>query len=124
MKRDLELVRELLIKIEQNESGKPIQLTAEDGASYTHEKVQYQLKLMWQAGLIDAKDISSFDGPDILILGMTWQGHDFLDVARDNNIWEAASDSAEQKGTELRSLPFEIAKELLIETAKKFIFGS
>lgn len=123
MKRNLEFVRDLLLMIEEKNTTDSFFLRANEEDPYTNEEMQYHLLLMYDAGLIDGRDCSTSDGPDFLIHGMTWHGHDFLDAARDQTIWNAASEQAESKGVELKGLPFEIAKELLFEAAKKMFFS-
>lgn len=119
MKRDLGLVRDLLLIIEEKQQNQPIQLSSNDGLDYDDKEIQYNLSLMLDAQLIKGKDVSSFEGLDVLINGITWQGHDFLDSARNKQVWEIANDKAESKGSELRKLPFDVAKALLVESAKK-----
>ena len=122
MKRDLNIVRQLLLDIEKHDSTHPFTLTPDEKDSFTNEEMQYHLFLMHQAGLISGQDISTFDGPQFLIKGMTWQGHEFLEAARNDQVWNAANDKAEDKGMDLKSLPFEIAKELLFEYTKRMFF--
>jgi DNA-binding transcriptional ArsR family regulator len=81
MKRDFELVREILLKIEEKESAKgwiEIQL---DG--FTPEQISYHIKLLDEAGFIEARDASTNDRICWKPMNLTWEGHEFLDTARD-----------------------------------------
>lgn len=44
-----------------------------------------------------------------------------LDAARNDKVWGKAEETAESKGMDLRSLPIEIVKDLLVESAKALI---
>ena len=59
MKRDMELVRAILLAMEDSPSTGPGELVIPD---YDTEAVMYHLKIMREAGLIKAVDASSADG--------------------------------------------------------------
>lgn len=58
----------------------------------TDEIVDYHVHLMSQAGLITAIDTTALDSasPGAIPLGITWAGHDFLDAAKDDTLWNKA----------------------------------
>lgn len=93
MKRDMNLVREILKWAEQQENGYTGGNPSFDEAS--DEVVAYHVHLMWEAGLINAIDSTSMESssPDAEILSITWDGYEFLDAARDDNIWNKAKES-------------------------------
>jgi hypothetical protein len=121
MKRDLELVRKLLLDIEELYDGKPIVLGPDEVDLYTNKEIQYHLGLMTEIGFVKSSDMSSKDGKLYLIKGLTWSGHDFLDAARNDKVWDEAKVEAEKKGSKFKDLPFEIAKALLIQTSKNML---
>jgi DNA-binding transcriptional ArsR family regulator len=82
MKREMDLVRELLLAMEKEE---PWDLRI-DG--YSEEQVYYHLYLMRQAGLIDAAVIMDRSSiAEAVPIRMTWDGHEFLDNARSPDTW-------------------------------------
>lgn len=87
MKRDMELIRFLLITHESDE--KPPELER-----YSNEDVLYNLQLMHDAGLVEAHFIENGSGEVIgaKVFRLTWMGHDFLDASRDNTIWHMAKE--------------------------------
>src|SRR5687768_8627056 len=91
MKRDMELVRAILLEVEKaGPNGEPIEITDK-----SVEEVNYHIKRMKEAGLIDAvisETILSGSTPSspYRIVEMTWKGHDFLDAARDTGVWRKA----------------------------------
>lgn len=114
MKRDMEFIRKLLLKIEKEESR--FDYVAIDS------KTEYHLDLMIEENLIKAKKTHYMDNTiNFDIIGITWAGHDFLDAARNDKVWGKAEETAESKGMDLRSLPIEIVKDLLVESAKALI---
>jgi hypothetical protein len=91
MKRDMELVRAILLEVEKTgPNGGQIEI-----ADRSVEEVNYHIKRMDEAGLIHAvisKTILSGSTPPspYRIMEMTWKGHDFLDAARDTGVWRKA----------------------------------
>jgi hypothetical protein len=91
MQRDMDLIRELLIRVEhhpcfdgQNWATPDIQ---GDLVSADHplEEVNYHLELLIEAGYLKGQSRAGFGVP--VISKMTWEGHEFLDNIRDNDIW-------------------------------------
>lgn len=87
MKRDMELVRLLLIQEETGEA--PPELS-----EYSVEQQLYNLQLMEDANLIVAHFITGNQGEVVSAITqrLTWTGHDFLDATRDSKIWKKAKD--------------------------------
>ncbi len=76
MKRNIELVRLLLLKVEGEQ---PPDLDA-----FTDEQVRYHFALLSDAGLVRASSNGYLSGPKSL----TWKGHDFLDLSRNPTVWQ------------------------------------
>src|SRR5579872_1195199 len=86
MKRDMDFVRDLLLRIEGGEkefSGKPKVYTGQPLTPEV-EKLSEHLRLLKQAGYIDvqAESASGF----IMLTGLSWKGHDFLDSVRSEDL--------------------------------------
>ena len=59
---------------------------------YSLEEIVYHVEIMKDAGLLDV-DIQWLVGgglPVIYLKRMTWDGHEFLDAARNESIWSQA----------------------------------
>ena len=87
MKRDMELVRLLLLEAESGETPPVI-------SDYSEEQQMYHLLIMEEAGLVVARFMR---GNSNEVIGstterLTWAGHDFLDATRDSKIWKMARD--------------------------------
>lgn len=88
MKRDMELVREILMRVEDlpyDGSFHDIQI---EGRS--DEAISYHVMLLDEAGLLEAEDLSSLSGTCWKPKQLTYSGHEFLDAARSNKVWEGA----------------------------------
>ena len=82
MKRDMDLARLILMRIESQENYSD-DISCEFNG-YTDEQVRYHIMLLNEAGLLDALDASSMKGINWIPRRLTWQGHEFLESARDN----------------------------------------
>lgn len=92
MKRDLDLMRQIMLAIEQtNEipAFTGISQIAQVIESDKYLDIAYNLELLAEAGMIDAKfhNIIGSRIPMVLVKRLTMDGHDFLDNIRSNNIW-------------------------------------
>ena len=118
MRRDLDLARWILQKMEQRsylESGHAVEVEG-----YTSEEINYNTMLLEDAGLIVAEDVSSQTAFIWLPLHITWAGHEFLDVSRDEGRWVKAKSIIENKGGDGT---FEMLNELLTRLMRDDIFS-
>jgi hypothetical protein len=111
MRRDLDLCRQILLSLERDDPNLEI-------PGYTTEQILYHCVLLEEAGLLLGQFDrgSSGDVIEAMIKRMTWEGHDFLDVARSETHWRKAKDQILKTGG---SWTFEIVKSLLVEIAKR-----
>ena len=91
MKRDMDLVRKILFAVEDNEDGN-VNL---DNIGYSRDRVYLHVELMKEHGLVDALVVPASDGPEHRILAcrirrLTWDGHEFLNEVRKDEVWEKA----------------------------------
>ncbi|WP_186121166.1 DUF2513 domain-containing protein [Burkholderia gladioli] len=117
MKRDMDLIRELLLKLESlpMERGDVLIISADDQEvqvqGYDDNQIDYHLSLINEAGLIDSAGAGSMTGYGFRRL--SWAGHDFLDSIRSPDVWAKTKEGALAAGG------FTI--ELLGDLAKGFI---
>ncbi len=117
MKRDMDLLRKILLTVERHEDDDSINNIQIDGCSY--DKIAYHVYLLKEAGLIDAVisyGMGSIKVANYSIFKLTWKGHEFLDAARNDTIWAKAKEKISTMGGDI---PFELVPPLLIEIAKK-----
>lgn len=88
MKRDMDLIREILLRLEvSSEDEQALQPLGDLG--YSREQIGYHAYLLVDAGLATGFDLGS-DGialPHFSVESLTWDGHEFLDAARDDARW-------------------------------------
>lgn len=113
MKRDLDLMRKILEKLEDEQEKLINNLEIEN---YSNYEIMYHFIIMDEAGLIRCEREST---PDRVIkvypFGLTWQGHEFLEAARNDSIWEKAKNISKSR---IGTMPFDVIKALLISIAK------
>jgi hypothetical protein len=119
MKRDLQLIRKILLEIEDKSDGHSIVSLPETRKEYTNDQIQYHLKLLSDAGYIEAKDASASNDLVIFPITLTWEGHEFIDEARDEKIWNKVLSEA-GKLTESIALP--VLRELLTAAIRGLLF--
>ena len=84
----MDLARNILFKIEeQSEPNGWAKIKMED---YSQEEISYHLKLLFQAGLIEADNLTASSGFEWKAKSLTWKGHEFLEAARNNSKWNNA----------------------------------
>ena len=120
MKRDMDLVRKILIATEENEDPFGFDNLDDIGIKgYSDSQISYHVQIMAQANLIEADQATGFGDLNMWPIGLTWEGHEFLDNARDEKRWGKAKGIMVQVG----SFSFDILKAVLIEMAKKAALG-
>ncbi len=126
MKRDMELVRNILLAIEsENGSFDSTRLNRALGKLYkdsgtqmpSYEIIVEHLEIMAEedTSLVSVNIVKHMGGPPAFLgLRMMWAGHDFLANARTPSVWEKALPKME-------GLSFDLIKQLLFELAKQTV---
>ena len=102
MKRNLSLVRNLLLGIEKLIDELKTSCSSKDMEAllydYTHQDIVSHLRLLQRAGFIDADIRSWVDGSfDMTIRGLTITGFEYLDAVRDDSIWQTIEEGLSQQ---------------------------
>lgn len=114
MKRDMDLIREILLKVEELYVDTAIYDLTIDG--YDMATVAYHCKLLHNAGYIfDYKaQYASNEIYTFSVGALTWTGNEYLEKIRDNSRWGKIKNTLIQKG-----LPFTI--DMVKSVADAFI---
>jgi hypothetical protein len=117
MKRDMDLVRKIMLAVEA--SDRPLDSSLIRIAGYTGESITEHMRLLNEAGLIEGISAYSVEHRLKWIeLRLTWSGHDFLDAARNESVWtETIAEVRKKTG----AVPFEVLKGLLMESARESV---
>jgi hypothetical protein len=111
MKRDMDLIRLLLLRSEGD-------ATAESECnSYAVPVVSYHVQLMIDAGLIEGTALRDPDGTfsRSVVSRLTWAGHDFIESTRDNTVWKKAKEHVLKPGA---SWTFDLLKDWVKQEIK------
>lgn len=116
MKRDMDLLRLLLLRLEtisDNDGVDTWEYTKDDIdlKEFEWHQVQYHYGLACEAGLVSSGGNGQIGR--ILFRRLTWAGHDFVDAVRDDDIWHRTRQGATAAGG--------FSVELLKDLAKGFI---
>lgn len=115
MRRDMELVRQILLQIEEK-GVDPL------GPVYLHipgrsdDEIVYHVQLMAEARLIHAVDASHMGGSYWMPQSLTWEGHEFLDASRDKGVWTTALKRAAGAAS---GLSFAVLQALLVDELRQ-----
>jgi len=106
MKRDLDLIRKIMIAIDSYEgSGEP----KLDIDGHLSDEVLGHLCLMEDGRFIHRGEVR-----------LTWEGHEFLEASRDDGIWEKAKQIVIERTCGLNT---ETLKAALVQLAKDAVLG-
>lgn len=114
MQRDMELIRKILMVIEQTPTGYAPELEIE---GYLSTQVGYHAYLLIDAGLAHGHEVSAIgsEAPQGLIISLTWEGHEFAEAARDDRRWNRAMGMVAEKGGDVT---LDVLKQLLVSLMK------
>ena len=82
MQRNMDLVRTILMRMEDSASGRAAQGFGIQG--FSPAEIGYHVYIMMQEGLIEGSDVTgtaSTGLPQAIATRLTWKGHEFLDLA-------------------------------------------
>lgn len=107
MKRDMEIVRQILLFYEDD--------AAQGLPSGDEIVVVGHLIIMIQAGLLDGGVTETADDdPLVYVTRLTWAGHDFLSLARNEQVWNQAKTAVRKH---LGDVSMDVLKGLLTKGA-------
>ena len=120
MERDFELIRKLL-EFFRDKDGPEYVLEPNVGDEYSASKVQYNLRLMYQAGLLNCEvERSSTSDRIIRVIpfDLTWEGHEFLAKINSEGVWPKLRAFIASKGG---SVAFAVVNEMATKLALKAV---
>lgn len=115
MKRNWELIRQILFEVESlpaGESAQILQIEEIDQATITEH-----IRLLVDKGLLIGKLFDTYSGSSYSITGVSWEGYDFLENARNDTIWKKVMAESKSKGT---SMTMVVLNGLLTKAAQKY----
>lgn len=120
MRRDMDLIRELLLKLEALDvppgslttiyPGEP-ELSVE---GFSSDAVSHHLRMLESGGMLEGPDDGAFSADGALLFWeLTWKGRDFIDSVRDPETWAKTKKGALAAGGFTVDLLKDLAKGLI-----------
>lgn len=106
MKRDIELIRAILLKAEEIPIGQTISSPLKIN-EYDEDIIAEHVRLLYEQGYIDARIVEEFDSYDLVgspqvesytITRLLNDGHDFIADTKNPTVWKKTLDSIASKG--------------------------
>lgn len=123
MRRDMDLIRHLLLVVEQATGDDSLQASSVTVEGRSANEILGHFALMDDAGLLEVQDsfsdLSSTGAADRFIAGLTWAGHDFLESARNDTTWQKAKGLVQKAGGPATLEVFKQALDLVAKQAFK-----
>jgi hypothetical protein len=118
MKRDLELIRQLMLAIELKDTRFSTESIEIDG--YDSSQINYHLQLLVEAELAVGKVLNYLgnERSTIVIEKLSWEGCNFLDDARNESVWQKTMEIVKDKGG---SVSVGVLIQLLASVAKQLV---
>jgi hypothetical protein len=111
MKRDMELIRKILVAIEEYPN--PLGFIPLTFDGYSDQDVSYHVQLLASNGLIEATDCSTMRGFSWRAKRLNWDGHDFIEAIRDDSRWKRAKEWVVETGKTLSIESLKLAVKTL-----------
>lgn len=126
MKRDMDLVRDLLLYFEAKTELAGIHAEDVEIEGYSETQIGLHLNIMAEAGLLICEPFRSSTNPDrfirIFVFDLSWKGHEYLDTIRDPKIWKRTKSTLGRIGNWSFAIALDIAKSLALSEARKLGF--
>jgi hypothetical protein len=123
MKRDMDLIRQILLAVEQDDDATGRHEVSVNIEGHLPIKVEYHVRLAAEDGLLIAMDAGVESQIAVLPTRLTPAGHDFLEASRDITIWQRAKILAVKTGGESVAVLMGIMIEIGKERLKKLLTG-
>lgn len=110
MRRNMDLVREILIETSKSDKEVRASDIAEKSSKYSLEEIIYNIRIMGEGNLINVYiDEREVGVVDAYVMDLTWHGNEFLDSISSNEIWEKIKNNFSDK---IINIPFDILTSL------------
>jgi len=119
MERNWDTIREILTLFEEVTTEKGA-LRLSNFAGERADEISYHMELLIERGLVYGQMSKTLGrGPhDFIAARLTWEGHELLDVIRNNSVWQKTKKSFASKGL---SMTFDLVKSVATEIAASIL---
>lgn len=101
MQRDMDLIRLILLEIEEKYQNSTIVGLKVDG--YEMDNIVNHCKMLYEKNLIESLNVDYADNRIWMfsVGNLTWEGYDYLDKVRDDSMWGKIKRAIKEKGEAL-----------------------
>lgn len=116
MKRDMELIRELMLAIESQDGD--FNYESIEALGYDEHQIDYHLELLIEEKLVggEVHHLMGGSSPIIQVDKLSWSGHEFLDNARNESVWKDTMKQVKERG---EGISLAVLTQLLIAATKQ-----
>lgn len=124
MRRDMDLIRDLILNLEamQRKPGILEELSPGEGEmiveGYSSDEIAYHLNLIMEAGFLVTH--GRMGSGNILFERLAWTGHDFVDSVRSPEVWAKTKKGAEAAGGFTVDLLKDLAKGFITKQIEEY----
>jgi hypothetical protein len=120
MKRDMDLCRQILLDVEANPEAVGLGDVELNIEGHSPTEVSYHVQLRTDAGLLEAIDMSDTSGLDCRPTRLTYAGHEFIEAARKDSLWQKAKTTVLEK---TGGLSLDVLKAVQVKFATDAVLG-
>lgn len=113
MTRDMDLFRAILLSVEEQPTGTV--WSAHPLLDHSVEDVVGHVRLLEDAGLVDARFSSRVGNEDAAIIRITNAGHDFLEASREPTFWQKSKQRLKDSGVPITIYAIKQVFDLLVK---------
>lgn len=111
----MDLFREILLEVEKQPVG--ASWNATPLLDHSLQEVVAHLRLIQDAGLIDARFLNAVQNDFAHVIRITNEGFDFLEASRQPTMWEKAKQQVKSAGVPVTVYALKLAVETIIKNA-------
>jgi len=121
MKRDMNLIRELLLQLEESKA--EVYVSNLEVAGYSDEEIAYNAYMMIDGGLAEGKQSKETNQMGdsrpvaVTLTNLTWEGHEFFDSIKNDTVWNNTLNYLKEKGG---NIPFTLIPPIAALFAKQY----
>ncbi|HIE02322.1 MAG TPA: DUF2513 domain-containing protein [Thiotrichaceae bacterium] len=122
MKKNWEIIRTILIRLEDSDTPNTV-INAKDVSEYSEQEVAYNMRLLNEGEFIEAKILESKNGSGLISIALatrlTNKGHELLEIIRNDSVWSKIKNKFKSSGVDMTfdlvlSIGKNVMKSLLI----------
>ena len=114
MKRDMELLRQVMLAAEKTND--PYELIDPKVDGHSEAEISYHIALLDDAGLLHGQDRSAIGIFRWSAGTLTWAGHEFVESVRDDSVWKEALALSAETGS---GTVFELLNKAIMRVLEK-----